>query len=111
MTEADLRRIELALGLTLPSHYRTVMQQYPFGPDTVAQDCAMPDDANRVVEQNLGYRKHGFFGAAWSTQYFAFGHNGFGDAFYLDLSLERSPVFCAQHDSGAFVTESPSLEA
>ena len=111
MTEADLRRIEQALGLALPSAYRAVMQQYPVGPDSVAQDCAMPDDADRVIEQNLGYREHGFFGAAWPEQYFAFGHNGFGDPFYLDVSLAGSPVFCAQHDSGAFVQESPSLEA
>jgi hypothetical protein len=111
MLESDLNRIESVLGIRLPLEYRELMGGYPFDDDSVAQDCAIPDDAERVIEENQGYRQDGFFGVAWPRHYFTFGHNGFGDAFYLDLSLESSPVFCAQHETGAFVQESASLRA
>src|SRR5688500_1909197 len=85
------------------------MRRYPFDADSVAQDCALPDDVDRVIEENRGYRRDGFFGVLWPRHFFTFGNDGFGDAFYLDLSLDRSPVFCAQHETGAFVEDAPSL--
>lgn len=111
MTESDLNKIEAALGLRLPREYRELMRHYPFDADSVAQDCALPDSADRVIEDNVSYRKDGFFGAPWPAHFFSIGNTGFGDALYLDLSLESSPVFCAEHETGEFVKESPSLWA
>jgi hypothetical protein len=38
-----------------------------------------------------------------------FGTNGFVDAFYLDFPLHRSPVYSAQHDTGAFAEIAPGF--
>jgi hypothetical protein len=87
------------------------MGQYPCEADSVAQDCAIPDDAERVIALNLLFRRDGFFGVPWPAHYFSFGENGFGDALYLDLSVDSSPVFIAKHETGEFVVEAPSLQA
>ena len=111
MTRAELDRIEAALGISLPRDYREFMGRYPFGEDSLAQDCAIPDDAERVIELNLLFLREGFFGVEWPAHFFCFGENGFGDALYLDLSLDSSPVFIAEHETGEFVVEAPSLQA
>jgi hypothetical protein len=49
MTLDDLARIEASLGLQLPGDYRALMLRYPFPADSVAEDCALPSDASRVI--------------------------------------------------------------
>ena len=52
MTEEQLQHIETELRIMLPALYRQTMLAYPFGPDSLAADCQIPDDAQWVIERN-----------------------------------------------------------
>ncbi|MCB0310248.1 MAG: SMI1/KNR4 family protein [Bdellovibrionales bacterium] len=110
MTEGDLDRIEAALNLALPSSYRSAMLEYPFSASSFAQDCEMPNDADRIIFKNRELLQQGFFGQPWHPSFFCFGGDGCGNEYYLDLSLDPSPVFIADHESSEFSKISSNLE-
>ena len=111
MTEAEIARIEDVLGVRLPAEYRGVMLAYPFAPDSIANDRELPNNADRVIEQNLALRRDGFFDDPWPSTRFALGGDGLGNEFYLDLLQDASPVYVADHESGEYYEEAPSLPA
>lgn len=109
MSPEELQQIESELGITLPVDYREAMLNYPLDRDPL--DETLCDDVELLIKSNLYYRKHKFFGLEWPGHYFTFGGDGFGNRFFLDLTLTPSPVFFADHEVREYREDKPSLEA
>jgi hypothetical protein len=56
MTEQDITRFETALGITLPSAYRTFLLQPLFTPDLTAYGDLCLGDVNLLIEENRNFR-------------------------------------------------------
>jgi hypothetical protein len=76
------------------------MLAYPFSRDSATAAYMLPDDPVQILRDNLHYRTQGFFGIPWPPHWFAVGDDGSGNAYYLDLSIDPSPVFLADHETG-----------
>jgi hypothetical protein len=100
MTAQDLDRIELSLGIALPAEYRTVMMAYPFPSDSSAAELWMPDDAERVLVLNEGYRRGPGRSTDWPRHLFLLGDDGGEEAFVLDTSAVPYPVAAYQLETG-----------
>jgi hypothetical protein len=100
MDVQQLDHVEHALAVTMPPEYRAIMLAYPFAPDSLAEELWLLDDPAELIEINLYYRNNGFFGIPWSTDYFAVGGDGLGNAHLLDLRSAPAPVLFADHETG-----------
>ncbi len=110
MTEADLDRIESALGLRLPASYRRFMgayprrllEQQPKWADVTKWELA--DDPDRVIEFNEHVRraKPGvyFDGRPWPPHYFVFGSEARQNWYFLDLDAGTPAVYWYHHEMG-----------
>jgi hypothetical protein len=112
MDEKELRRVEDALGLSLPSDYRALMLNYPIRVEQGSSSGLLDDDAGTLIESNLSLRRPRQPGARtrhphapWPPHYFFIG----GDrerALLLDLRRAApGPVFEAPHDDADRLTE------
>ena len=110
MVSDDLDRIEHELTIRLPGNYRALILTYPHGLGPSGPDYELLDDPAQIVELNRYYREHGFFGMPWPAHFFSFGGDGSGNAYYLDLRKEPSPVYFADHEGTLYSEQWPSLE-
>lgn len=86
MKTEDIRRIEQALGITLPESYRTRMVPYPVPAAAGNTDLAVWDDADRLIEFNEELRRGAPGGVLpWPAHFFAIGHAGDGCPYALDF--------------------------
>ncbi len=119
MTDADLDRIESALGLALPAFYRRFMLDYP---RWLAQKqprwsdvekWELADDPERVIGFNRyvrGFRPGAFFDdRTWPNHYFVIGSERNQNWFFLDLAGGSEAVFLYHHEEGEVRHEADSL--
>ncbi len=100
MSPEQLAVIENRLEITLPDFYRAVMMNYPFKP-VDELDCVEDDlvkEVEWVVSSNQDLRTEGFFGAAWPHSFFAIGHDGFGNYYFLNLKNNDCVIYFADHE-------------
>ena len=110
MVSDDLDRIERELIVRLPGNYRALVLTYPLGLGPSGPDYELLDDPGQIITINRQYRDDGFFGMPWPAHFFSFGGDGNGNAYYLDLRKEPSPVYFADHEGSLYSEQWPSLE-
>src|SRR5438105_1266825 len=110
MTEADLDRIESALGLQLPVFYRRYMRNYPRWlpekqpdwSDVVRWEFA--DDADQVIHFNRYVREaepgEFFDDRQWSPHSFVIGSEAEQNWYFLDLASGSEAVYLYHHEMG-----------
>ena len=108
MTAADISKIELHLGVTLPSKYIDVLLNYPFEADAGKFEWSIGDDAESIIRWTSDYR-NGFAGnPPWPHELICIGTEGDGCPISLNLQSmkvlkidrgnpEREPL--EEHDS------------
>ena len=111
MVSDDLDRIERELTIRLPGNYRALVLTYPHGLGPSGPDYELLDDPAQIVALNRSYRAQVFFDMPWRSHFFSFGGDGNGNAYYLDLRKEPSPVYFADHEGTLLSEQWPSLEA
>ena len=111
VTSDGLDRVEHELGVRLPSDYRALVLTYPVGLGESGADYELLDDPEQLIATNRMLREQGFFGLPWPPHFFSFGGDGSGNEYYLDLRLEPSPVYFADHEGTLHSESWPSLEA
>lgn len=120
MTEADLDRIESALGLKLPGFYprymlnypRWLVQKQPEWSDVAAWEFA--DDPERVIHFNRyvrGFEPGEFFDEGpWPPHFFAIGSEAEQNWYFLDLASDSVAVYLFHHEMGEVDEEASSLD-
>lgn len=110
INEADLQRIEEALGRPLPQVFRDVMLNFPQqlidaatltdndGNEFLA-DMLISPNADRIIN-GIEWRRQE---PGWPQNYIVVGDNGCGEEFSVDISQEKCPVWMSgpHNDAGA----------
>jgi hypothetical protein len=91
MTENDLARIEVRLGIKLPLDYR----QFAASAREVAEVFA---DAQDVIAANESNRRVSWLGRALGPTFYIFGLDKRGRELFLDLDFPEPPVMLADHE-------------
>ena len=95
MTDADLDRIEGALGVRLPAAYRHAVAPFPVPACAGNADTALWDDPAALIALNEQLRAGLCCVRPWPTHMFAVGRDGGGSAAALDLRDPLGPVVWA----------------
>jgi len=111
LTASDLDRIERELAIRLPANYRALVINYPAALGPSGPDYELLDDPQQLIDINKLYRAQGFFGMPWPEHYYSIGGDGSGNDYYLDLRVEQSPVYFADHEGSIYSEQWPSLDA
>jgi hypothetical protein len=111
VTSDQVDQVERALGITLPGEYRALVLAYPTGLGPGGPDYELLDDPAQLIAINRQLREQGFFGLPWPAHFFSFGGDGSGNEYYLDLLVESSPVYFADHEGTVYNEQWPSLQA
>jgi hypothetical protein len=98
MTEADFRKIESTLNVSLPEFYRTTMLSYPFPVDSFAEEFLLPNDPEPVLEYNQHPCEYEETGAP-----FVIGSDGGEEIYFIDLAVDSSQVFTYEMETGKHV--------
>jgi len=119
MTDADLNRIESALGLKLPAFYRRFMLDYPQWlvekqPDwSDVERGELANDPERVIHFNQyvrGFEPGEFFDdRPWPPDYFVIGSEEEQNWYFLDLAGGSEAVLLFHHEQGEVRREAKSL--
>lgn len=108
----NLKLIESELNISLPGFYNSAIQNYPFKPvdhlDFVEDNLVKNSDW--IIDNNSSLRSSTFFGRQWPQAYFAFGHDGFGNYFFLNLKENDPTIYFADHDEDVSLNDLPYLE-
>ncbi len=104
MTTVELERIERELGISLPSDYKSLMTNYPFPADSFTADCLLPNRAARLLEIAGERRK-------LPPKSFIIGDDSADQTYFLNASLEHSPVYCFDVPSGTVSQRFADLSA
>jgi hypothetical protein len=99
LIEAQLDRIEAAVGFALPAEYRRVAASPPFRP--IGHDWVywFYDDPTWVIEGTLtpladgGYDRSG-----WQAGYLTIGQSGAGDLYVMELLFTGASYYAARYD-------------
>ena len=105
----DVQQIEKALGLTLPSHYVELVTNYPnelLG--TEAEDFALLNSPQTVIEANSAVRGKPFYRGVWPAGLLVIGENGCGDLYVTKLSATEFSTGFFEHEKPAFLPHSAS---
>ena len=102
MTDAEIEKIDAALGCTLPVDYRTVLALHA---DTLTRASrtlryfVVPwTDADRIIKENLASRSHALEmsigededdALPWPNHFVVVGTNGGGDFWFIDVTGEK----------------------
>jgi hypothetical protein len=120
MTEADLDRIERALGFPLPAFYRRFMAEYPrwlldrqppwFDPIT---EWDFADDPGRVIEFNRFVRAQEpgeyFEDVPWPDEYLVIGSESDQNYYLINRISGEETVYRWSHEDGQLQTVAGSL--
>jgi hypothetical protein len=119
MTDANLDRIESALGLELPTFYRRFMLNYPRHlaekqPEwSDVEKWELADDPDRVIHFNRYVREADpgefFDDQAWPPHYFVIGSEQEQNWYFLDLEGGSEAVYLFHHEMGDVAQEAASL--
>ena len=102
MTESELNSIETALGLSLPEFYR---QAAIDGLLT----RVLNSNAQSVVAINGAFRNGEFGDTDWPAHLFAFGDDGAGNFYCLDVSGDSEEVLLRDHETLEIAAEADSF--
>ena len=110
MTEADLGRIEAAIGSPLPAHYRDFLRDHS---DTLRGTKArfpmmvvLQHDPEVLIRDNApGSRPRMWVGEHldWPEEFFRVGTNGGGDYWFVNLDSPRERVWLYASEGGCIV--------
>ena len=93
-------RISAELNIELPKFYKESILDYPFTAldelDFVEEN--LERDIEWILESNIELRENGFFGQSWPKNYFAIGHDGFGNYVFLSLIDNDKKIYFVDHD-------------
>ena len=93
-------RISAELNIELPKFYKESILDYPFTAldelDFVEEN--LERDIEWILESNIELRENGFFGQSWPKNYFAIGHDGFGNYVFLSLRDNDKKIYFVDHD-------------
>ena len=119
MTNAELDRIESALGVKLPAFYRRFMLDYPRWLPEKQPDWSdvergeLANEPNRVIHFNRYVRGFGpgefFDDRPWPDHYFVIGSEEEQNWYFLDLEGGSEAVFLFHHEEGEVRREAESL--
>ena len=88
MTEADLGQIEARLGFPLPAAFRSTALNYPFSPDSFADEFMLPSQPSDFIDMNQA----GVSLAGIGRPFFV-GSDGGEERYLVDASKAESPVY------------------
>ena len=97
MTEADLNRIEQALGITLPKEYREAVLDPALAP---AEDNGpgLCGDAESLIRDNTALLADGFYGQKWAPTHFVIQNDGCGNFYFITCPYNNT-VYFADHEN------------
>ena len=93
MTSEDIKRVESALEIKLPSAYTKVMTVFPLPAYAGNTEMLMWDDADALIALNRELRKGRSFVKPWTSRFFALGQDAGGCSDALDLEDPEFGVF------------------
>ncbi len=100
MTDADMDRIELALGIVLPDAYRRGLVPFPIPCLRGNADSDIWDDPDRLIAHNLELRSEWLPGfQPWPWHWYFVGGDEFSHGFAVDLSDTSCPAVWCDHRS------------
>jgi hypothetical protein len=109
MTEIELKQIEKALNIKLPSFYYEFMLKYPeYLLETDAQEFVLMNDPNRIIEENVN-AKENFWGRPLDNNSMVIGENGCGDYYLIKLRNDEK-VYTFFHDDNSFYMVSQNID-
>lgn len=104
MNRDELDALESALSVTLPAYYRSAALDGRL-------DRLLNSDANSITAINRAFRQGDFGDEAWPHHMFAFGDDGGGNMFCLDLSTPNNNVFRRDHETLELIPEAADFDA
>lgn len=104
-SEEDVAQIGRKLQIALPPEYLEALVRYPFPLGDELARVVLYEDPNMIVAKNEYYRTEGFFGHSWPLHYLIIGDFMNGDLVFLDMTLEKAPVFIADHELSSGKTD------
>jgi cell wall assembly regulator SMI1 len=96
MTEADIKQIETALGVSLPPFYTATMRGYPFPQGSSADELMLVTKLDDVLRENS--HPGNYPGIA---EPFIIGSDGGEEVYLIDLAASQSQVFVYDVEKGA----------
>jgi hypothetical protein len=93
MSAAELKRIEAALGITLPEPYRRLLESFPVPRLRGNAFTDLWDDAGQLIAVNRGLREWDHGHAPWPTRWFFIGEGLTGSGYALDVREPAAPVY------------------
>jgi predicted Zn-dependent protease len=94
MKPKEIRQIEEALGLTIPSEYALLLLDHP----EVSQNFELLDSAENIINENLEVRQKGFWGVQWEATYLVIGIDGCGNNYFIATNPFDRRVYLADHE-------------
>jgi hypothetical protein len=110
MTLEDTKRIEQALGITLPKHYVSIVTRFPIPAWAGNSETSFWDDADALIGLNLELREKEGAREPWPDTFFALGRDAGGCSDALDLISPSYLVFWADRGYLTDVLTIPSKE-
>ena len=92
MTQQDLNTIEEHLGMSLPNSYVTAALSGVFSEP-------IHNDAQSIIGINMALRSGEFGDASWNPNLLAFGHDGGGNYYCIDVQDLGAGVFLRDHET------------
>ncbi|MHC4118417.1 MAG: SMI1/KNR4 family protein [Planctomycetota bacterium] len=95
MTESEINKIEASFNLTLPEFYKSTVLNYPFPPDSFADEFVLLNTPQSILEYNQDRGEYSDTGEP-----FVIGSDGGEEIYYLDLASDSSQVFTFDMETG-----------
>ncbi len=102
MTSADIKTIEDQLGIVLPLPYVEAALAGAF-------TDPLHDDPGSIIGINKSFRSGDFGDQHWNKNFLAFGHDGAGNYFCIDVQNIGTGVFVRDHETLAVTKEHDSF--
>ena len=100
MNQFDFDTVEKKLGITLPTFYKNAIINYPFKAQDDLDDIedSLVCDHKWLIDENIELREKGFFDQEWPNYFYAFGKDGFGNYYFINLRDDDQSIYFADHE-------------
>lgn len=102
MNQHEIEVIETSLGINLPASFRRASA-------SGLLSRILNSDSQSVAAINLAFRSGEFGDSDWPHQMFAFGDDGAGNFYCLDLSSDSNRVLIRDHETRQLIPEAESF--